>query len=79
MWFYVATSGRALPLLKVKALGKRKLKDRMVFPTDLAAFADPPRRRMRRLIPPSDHPHSRRERPRDQIMQDEEEEKKSDE
>ena len=47
------------------------MKDRIVFPTNLSRFIDPSRRAIRRFPTPAIHPHSRRERPQDQIMRDE--------
>ena len=41
---FVATSVKALSLLKVKVSGKRKMNERFIFPDDLREFADPPRR-----------------------------------
>ena len=53
------------------------MKDRITFPADLSGFANPPRRVVKRLPTSLIHPHSRRERAQDQIMENEEEEKRS--
>ena len=68
----IATNGRGLSFLKVKALGKRKLKERFVFPADLSKFVEYHQRRVRRLNQQSKIAQERRERTQDQEMETEE-------
>ena len=75
---FVATSGKALSLLKVKVSGKRKMNERFKFPVNLREFADPPRRIFRRIVPGTDNQIISLRRNRDQHMIDKEEEKKED-
>ena len=58
---------------------KRNLKERFIYPTDLAEFSDPPRQRVRRLIPAPIRAGVEHRRQNDQAMMDAEEEEKKEE
>ena len=65
-----------MQMLKVKSLNKRIFKERMKFPTDLSIFANPPRRRVRRLVPSEGTSLIRIHRAEDVQMSQEDEEEK---
>ena len=66
--------------VKEGTLNKRTLKERMRFPSDLSWFANPQRRRVRRLVPPSGRSSNANYRQPDVMMKEEkkEEEKEKD-
>jgi len=51
----LATSGRGIDMMKIKAKGKKELKPRLTFPASLEAFRNPPRRKVHRFSGLSSH------------------------
>ena len=71
----IAINGRALWMLKSKAVGNRQMKERIKFPVDLSKFVNQPSLRSRRLNPALYQNRALNQRNRDAQMSDIEEEK----
>ena len=65
-------------MLKKGTLNKRTLKERMRFPADLSWFANPQRRRVRRLVSPSGRSSNTNYRQPDVMMEEEKKEEEKD-
>ena len=79
--FILATPGRVLSFIKIKATGKKTIAPRLEIPADLAVFASPPRRVRRLNLSDYSGVSFSRRRQADQNMEDasnDEEEEKND-